>query len=80
MYINAYNATGPRAVLHPMSPGGPTVPAGYPAIDPTPYLIGTAQAPAANEMGWKDTVQAPPGMVTRLIVPFGALAAPNLPL
>jgi spore coat protein A len=26
--------------------------------------------PAANEIGWKDTIQAYPGMVTRIIVPF----------
>jgi spore coat protein A len=26
--------------------------------------------PAANEIGWKDTIQAYPGMITRIIVPF----------
>lgn len=78
-YVKAYNATGPRTVIDPMAAGGPTVPAGYPAIDPTPYLTGKTQPAAPNEQGWKDTVQSPPGMVTRLIVPFGAQAAPNLP-
>ncbi len=78
-YVSAYNATGPRTVLDPMAAGGPTVPAGYPAIDPAPYLRGNPKAPDLNEQGWKDTVQAPPGAVTRLIVPFGAQAAPNLP-
>jgi spore coat protein A, manganese oxidase len=29
-------------------------------------------APNANEMGWKDTVQVPVGSVTRVIVPFHA--------
>ena len=29
----------------------------------TPYLTGKIQLPAANEMGWKDTVQANPGEV-----------------
>ncbi|HXC95274.1 MAG TPA: multicopper oxidase domain-containing protein [Edaphobacter sp.] len=28
------------------------------------------QPPAPNEMGWKDTVQCPPGTVTRIIVKF----------
>jgi spore coat protein A len=31
---------------------------------------GAAVPPAANEMGWKDTVQAHPGMITRVIVKF----------
>lgn len=31
---------------------------------------GAAVPPAANEMGWKDTVQAHPGMITRIIVKF----------
>ena len=32
--------------------------------------IGPAVPPAPNEAGWKDTVQAHPGMVTRIIVRF----------
>ena len=32
--------------------------------------IGPALPPAANEAGWKDTVQAHPGMVTRIIARF----------
>jgi spore coat protein A, manganese oxidase len=32
--------------------------------------IGDAQPPAVNEMGWKDTVQAHPQMVTRIITHF----------
>jgi spore coat protein A, manganese oxidase len=43
----------------------------HPAPDPTPYLDGVLQPPAPNEMGWKDTVVAPPDMVTRIAVPFG---------
>ena len=39
----------------------------------TPYLTGKVQAPAANEMGWKDTVQAPTGMVTIIRVRFAPL-------
>jgi len=33
-------------------------------------FIGPAVPPAANEAGWKDTVQAHPGMVTRIIARF----------
>ena len=43
----------------------------------TPYLTGKAQAPAANEMGWKDTVQAPTGMVTIIRVRFAPVDAPT---
>jgi len=32
--------------------------------------IGSALPPSPNEMGWKDTVQAHPGMVTRIIAKF----------
>ena len=32
--------------------------------------IGPVQPPAPNEAGWKDTVQAHPGMVTRIITKF----------
>jgi spore coat protein A, manganese oxidase len=33
-----------------------------------------AEAPTPHEMGWKDVVQCPPGMVTRIIVPFQGYA------
>jgi spore coat protein A, manganese oxidase len=33
-------------------------------------FIGARTSPAANEAGWKDTVQAFPGMVTRIITKF----------
>jgi spore coat protein A len=36
--------------------------------DVTPYLRGVAKPPPANEAGWKDTVRAMPGEVTRLVV------------
>ncbi|HET7314597.1 multicopper oxidase [Salinisphaera sp.] len=38
--------------------------------DNTVRFLGEAQPPAANEMGWKDVIQAHPGTVTRIIVPF----------
>jgi FtsP/CotA-like multicopper oxidase with cupredoxin domain len=37
-----------------------------PNLDPTPYLTGPAVLPDANERGWKDTVRANPGQVTRI--------------
>ena len=47
----------------------------WPAVSANQYLMGTPTAPAANERGWKDTVIAPPGQVTRILVPFGGTAA-----
>lgn len=80
-YMRAYDATGPRIVQmqgHP-PPGGPTVPAGYPPPNPMPFLQGDPMPPGPGETGWKDTVKAHPGTVTRLLVPFGAKAAPIVP-
>lgn len=36
--------------------------------DVTPWLQGPVRPPAAAEVGWKDTVMVPPGMVTRIVV------------
>jgi spore coat protein A len=41
------------------------------------YLAG-AMLPEANEMGWKDTVQCPPGMITRIIAKFEGYAGKYL--
>ncbi|HEU4514441.1 MAG TPA: multicopper oxidase domain-containing protein, partial [Nocardioidaceae bacterium] len=70
-----FDAAGYLAANYPVDPGtgrlevntGP-----YPAPSPRDFLTGAPQPPAPNEMGWKDTVQAPPGMVTRIVVPFGS--------
>ncbi len=37
----------------------------------TDLIVGPPQPPAPNEMGWKDTVRANPGKVTRIIARFG---------
>jgi spore coat protein A len=42
--------------------------------DGTIRYIGPAVPPAANEAGWKDTVQAHPGMITRIITQFEGYA------
>ena len=52
---------------------GKTVPAG-------PFLIGREKGAPPHEQGWKDTVVAMPGDVTRIRVPFGAAAAGGAPL
>ncbi len=44
--------------------------------DVVPYLQGGIQPPAANEAGWKDTVYAPPGVVTRLAVRWAPMDVP----
>jgi spore coat protein A len=46
---------------------------------PDAYATGPRRGPQAFESGWKDTVQAHPGMVTRVLVPFGPKAAPGIP-
>ena len=38
------------------------------------HFVGPPEAPAPNEDGWKDTVQAHSRMVTRIIVPFEGFA------
>jgi FtsP/CotA-like multicopper oxidase with cupredoxin domain len=50
----------------------------YPSADDD--LTGEqARPPWPSERGWKDTIQAHPGEVTRIIVPFGAGAGPGVP-
>ncbi len=39
-------------------------------------LKSAPQPPSAQERGWKDTVQAPPGMVTRFVVRWAPTSAP----
>ncbi len=35
-----------------------------------PFVTGPLVRPPANERGWKDTVRATPGQITRILVPF----------
>ena len=51
----------------------------YPTPSAEAFTRGTPKGPAANEAGWKDTVRANPGEITRLLVPFGAQAAHGVP-
>jgi spore coat protein A len=43
------------------------------------YAMGLPRRPDIYETGWKDTVQAHPRMVTRILVPFGPSAAAGIP-
>jgi spore coat protein A len=60
--------------------GNPRALGGNPDI--TSYLQGMPRPPQPNEAGWKDTVQCPPGMVTRFVMRFApqdkAIDAPDL--
>ncbi len=47
----------------------------FPARSAAAFLTGPRVGPAANERGWKDTIVAMPGQVTRILVPFGGTAA-----
>jgi len=82
-YLAAFNGAltqgGCAGLPDPCAAGnGPwTAPAGAPSADG--FVQGAIQPPSPGEAGWKDTVIAYPGEITRIVVPFGAGAAPNLP-
>jgi spore coat protein A, manganese oxidase len=60
----------------------PLEPMGYGPWPPPPVppgLLGAVRGPRPFETGWKDTVQAHPGEVTRIVVPFGPNADPSVP-
>jgi spore coat protein A len=40
----------------------------------TVRFTGPAIPPASTESGWKDTVRAEPGLITRIIIPFEGFA------
>src|SRR3954462_12589961 len=57
-----YDADGYRTALAQARAANPDAP----NPDPRPYFTGAPVAPDANERGWKDTVRANPGQVTRI--------------
>jgi FtsP/CotA-like multicopper oxidase with cupredoxin domain len=71
-------------------PGGDYIPAYGPPLnyatgnaralggnpDVTPYLLGHAMPPDANEAGWKDTIHALPRQVTRIVVRYAPTDKP----
>jgi len=46
-------------------------------LDPTPYFTGPTVAVPPYETGWKDTVQAPPAMITRIMVRWAPQESTN---
>jgi FtsP/CotA-like multicopper oxidase with cupredoxin domain len=44
--------------------------------DVTPFLQGPTRPPDPGEVGWKDTVMVPPGMVTRFVIRWAPQDAP----
>jgi spore coat protein A, manganese oxidase len=42
-------------------------------------VVGPPESAPANEDGWKDTIQAHPGQVTRILAPFGSGAFAGVP-
>ncbi len=57
--------------------GNPLALGGNP--DPTPFLMGLPVPPAVNEAGWKDTMQCPPGTITRFVARFAPQSTPVVP-
>jgi spore coat protein A, manganese oxidase len=43
------------------------------------YVTGPGPVDLWEAGGWKDTIQAHPNMITRILVPFGGAAAPGVP-
>jgi spore coat protein A len=46
-------------------------------LDPTPYLVGGTIPPKPYETGWKDTIQTPPGQITRIMVRWAPQESTN---
>jgi FtsP/CotA-like multicopper oxidase with cupredoxin domain len=70
-----YNADAYKAQWHLLNGH---MPVSRPIVlDPTPYFTGPPEAPAPYETGWKDTAQAPPSMITRLIVRWAPQESTN---
>jgi FtsP/CotA-like multicopper oxidase with cupredoxin domain len=46
-------------------------------LDPTPFYTGATEPPEPYETGWKDTVQTPPAVVTRIIARWAPQETPG---
>ncbi len=68
----AFNAAAYRAAyliwVSPANVGGARNPANKPLL--SAYLVGAVLPPGPNELGFKDTVQAPTGFVTRVVAKY----------
>lgn len=75
-YVMDYAAAFPAGAYTPeigppndyLTPNADGAVGGNPAVGP--YLQGPILPPDPNELGWKDTIKAYPGMVTRIAVRF----------
>jgi spore coat protein A len=83
-YTTVYDAAFPGGAYIPgygppldYNTGNPLALGGNPDI--TPFLKGPIMPPAANEAGWKDTMQCPPGTVTRFVARFAPQSTPVVP-
>jgi FtsP/CotA-like multicopper oxidase with cupredoxin domain len=81
-YTAAYNLAFPGGLYIPdfgpplnYNTGNTRALGGNPDI--TPFLMGASLPPAANEVGWKDTIMVPPGMVTRIVVRWAPTDLPT---
>jgi FtsP/CotA-like multicopper oxidase with cupredoxin domain len=81
-YSTAYAGAFPGAAFIPAygppliyGTGNPRALGGNPDI--TPFLMGAPTPPLPQEAGWKDTVQALPGQVTRFVVRYAPNSLPT---
>lgn len=75
-----FDVNGFMAVNYPELPDPEAAGVGpWPAPSADAFSRGSLRGPDPNETGWKDTVRANPGEITRLLVPFGAAAAAGVP-
>ncbi|MGC4118286.1 MAG: multicopper oxidase domain-containing protein [Myxococcales bacterium] len=89
-YLAAYGLAFPGVAGNPMCPAGLYCPAFGPPLDynqpnadgavggnpsPAAFLKGAPVPPSAQETGWKDTMMAPPGTITRMIVRWSPTSA-----
>lgn len=68
-----FDSAGYLAANYGLQPLAPNT-GSFPPAPVGTFLRGAPKTPPANEQGWKDTVVAMPGEVTRIAIPFGANA------
>jgi FtsP/CotA-like multicopper oxidase with cupredoxin domain len=83
-YTAAYNSAFPSGDYEPgygppldYTTGNPLALGGNPDI--TPFLKKPIDPPLPNEAGWKDTMECPPGTVTRFVARFAPQSTPVVP-
>ena len=73
-----FDVPGYTAAVYPVLDPGTMGTGPWPIPSADAYALGSLRSPDGNEAGWKDTIQANPGEITRLLVPFGA-QIPGIP-